>query len=327
MTFQLFVFVLLSILMLFLAWLCCLSLLHRGLAHWRTGAVHPVVRRLLKPRTPRDCPACCLFSSFSAGAGPSPLPVLPWSEVKSRRRAPKRIDTQGLACPNLQCLYFGIIDPSIHALVGDGKHGQAEPIQTFRCQACRTTFSARRHTPLYRLKTPSHQIAMILSALAEGLDASAAEGVFGYRQATIITWLTRAGRHAELFHEHCFCHLHLPYLQLDHCCAPGCAAPNRSCGSGSVLARKRQLIFSSTLCDRDWPPFCVPLFTSDGLNLYFYALTAHFGRWLQMASLGRKILRWQVAEGLIYGQVKKSGCVAKTCNRMRRAWKIGSCSA
>jgi hypothetical protein len=88
-------------------------------------------------------------------------------------------------------------------------------IQTFRCQACRTTFSARRHTPLYRLKTPSHQIAMVLSALAEGLDPSAAERVFGYRQTTIITWLSRAGQHAQTLHGHFFCNLQLPYLQLD----------------------------------------------------------------------------------------------------------------
>jgi hypothetical protein len=59
------------------------------------------------------------------------------------------------ACPNQQCPYFEITDASIHALVGDGKHGQAERIQTFRCQACRSTFSARRDTPLYRLKIPS----------------------------------------------------------------------------------------------------------------------------------------------------------------------------
>ncbi len=77
-------------------------------------------------------------------------------------------------------------------LFGDGKHGLVERIQTFRCQACRTTFTARRHTPLYRLKTPSQQIAMVLTALVEGLDPSAAERVFGYRQATISTWLTRA---------------------------------------------------------------------------------------------------------------------------------------
>jgi transposase InsO family protein len=40
--------------------------------------------------------------------------------------------------------------------------------------------------------------------------------------------------------------------------------------------------------------------------LYFYALTAHFGHWLEVGCRGRKALRWQVAAGLIYGQVKKS---------------------
>jgi transposase-like protein len=50
---------------------------------------------------------------------------------------------------------------------------------TFRCQACHSTFSARRHTPLYRLKPPLHQVAMVLSALTEGLDPSATERVFG----------------------------------------------------------------------------------------------------------------------------------------------------
>ena len=60
----------------------------------------------------------------------------------------------------------------IHALVGDGKHGQAEHIQTFRCQACRTTFAARRDTPLYRLKTPSQQVAMVLTAISYGRMAA-----------------------------------------------------------------------------------------------------------------------------------------------------------
>jgi hypothetical protein len=139
-----------------------------------------------------------------------PCASLAWCEVKSRRGAPKRINTEGYACPNQQCAYFGITDSHIHALVGDGKHGHAERIQTFRCQACRTTFTSRHNTALYRLKTPSHQVAVVLSALVEGLDPSAAERVFGFRQATITTWLTRAGEHAQILH-----------LQLDHCCAPG----------------------------------------------------------------------------------------------------------
>ena len=119
------------------------------------GAKRSRLPRLLKPRCPDDCPACRLASPVSSSGEPASAPVGPWREVKSRRGAPKRVNTAGFACPNRSCLYFGNTDDQIHALVGDGKHGQAERIQTFRCQACHTTFSARRTTPLYRLKTPS----------------------------------------------------------------------------------------------------------------------------------------------------------------------------
>ncbi len=119
------------------------------------------LHRLLKPRCPDDCPACRLAFTPSSGGGPSLAPVRPWCEVKSRRGAPKRVNTEGFACPNQQCRYCGITDAHIHALVGDGKHGRTERIQTFRGPACRTTFTARRNAPLYRLKTPSQQIAIV----------------------------------------------------------------------------------------------------------------------------------------------------------------------
>ena len=157
-------------LLLSLAWLWYLYGFHHGPPHSKAVALHSAVHRLLKPRSPRDCPACRLSSTLSSGVEMAPPPVRPWREVKSRRGAPKRVNTEGFACPNRKCLYSGITDAHIHALVGDGTHGHAERIQTFRCQACRTTFTARRHTPLYRLKTPSHQIAVVLTALAEGLD-------------------------------------------------------------------------------------------------------------------------------------------------------------
>jgi hypothetical protein len=201
------------------------------------------------------------------------------------------VNTEGFACPNQQCAYFGITHAHIHALVGDGKNGHAERIQTFRCQACHTTFSARRDTPLYRLKTLSHQIAMVLSALAEGLDPSAAERVFGFRQATIATWLTRAGLHAQTLHERFFRTLHLPYLQLDELrtrlrrstqvlwlwlaidpltkIIPALHLGLRTQNAAHQMIHSLRQILA---------PGCLPLFTSDGLNLYFYALTAHFGQ-------------------------------------------------
>ncbi len=113
----------------------------------RGAAKRSTLHRLLQPRCPDDCPACRLASTPASAGGPAPAPVRPWGKVKSRRGAPKRIPTSGFACPNQQCVYFDITDAHIHALVGDGKHGRAEQIQTFRCQACRTTFTARRNTP------------------------------------------------------------------------------------------------------------------------------------------------------------------------------------
>jgi len=127
-----------------------------------------------------------------------------------------RIPTEGFACPNRQCAYFGITDAHLHALVGDGKHGQAERIQTFRGPACHGTFSVRRDTPLYRLKTPSQQVAMVLTALAEGLDpisplngSSATD-----RQPSRPGWPAQPV-HAQTLHERSFRHLWLPHLQLD----------------------------------------------------------------------------------------------------------------
>ena len=289
---------------------------------------HTAVQRLLKPRSPDDCPTCRLGSTPSSGGRPAPAPVRPWREVKSRRGALKRVNTEGYACPNPQCPYFGITDAQIHALVGDGKHGRAEHIQTFRCQACHTTFTSRRDTPLYRLKTPSDHVTMVLSALAEGLDPSAAERVFGYRQAMITTWLTRAGEHAQILHERFFFHLHLPHLQLAEPrtrlrCAkqvlwlwlaidpltkllpvlqPG---PRTQHMAHQVIHSLRQMLV----------PGCLPLFTSDGLNLYFYALTAHFGQWIEVCRRGRNMRQWRVAAGLIYGQVKK-------CYRRRRLIRV-----
>ena len=251
------------------------------------GAKHTTLRRLLKPRSPDDCPACRLASTASSGGGPAP--VRPWREVKSRRGAPKHIDTEGFACPNQQCPYSGITDAHVHALVGDGKHGRLERIQTFRCQACRTTFTARRNTPFYRLKTPSHQVAVVLSALAEGLDPSAAERVFGFRQATITTWLSRAGEHAHTLHERFFCHLHLPHLQLDELrtrlrCAKQvlwlwlaidpCTKILPVLHLGPRTQHMAYLVIHSL--QRLLAPGSLPLFTSDGLNLYFYAALRSF---------------------------------------------------
>jgi len=196
------------------------------------GATRTTRNRLLKPRTPDDCPACRLCCTNSSVEGPAPAPVRPWCEVKSRRGEPKRVNTEGFACPNQQCVYFGITDADIHALVGDCKHGQAERIQTFLCRACHTTFTARRHTPLYRLKTPLQQIAKVrISRWPKDwtLPPPSGSSATGKRPsppgcpvlASTLRPCTSA-RSAPSGSHIC------SWMS----CAPGCAAPIRCCGSG-----------------------------------------------------------------------------------------------
>jgi hypothetical protein len=87
MTFHVFVFFLLSFLLLTLAWLGRLCLLHHHRPHWQEGAVHPVVGRLLKLRNPLDCPDCRLCCVHSSVVEPAHAPVRPCCEMKSRRGA------------------------------------------------------------------------------------------------------------------------------------------------------------------------------------------------------------------------------------------------
>jgi len=280
----------------------------------KPSATTATVQRLLKPRSPDDCPACRRHDVLSRSA-PTP-PPRPWHELKSHRGAPKRIVTDGFACPNAACPYYRITDAAIHALVGDGTHGKTERIQTLRCQACGATFSTRHHTPLYRLKTASQRIGLVLTALAEGLSVAAASRVFGHTEATITRWVTRAGEHSAHLHHRWLQQLHLPHLQLDELRTRlrdrthvlwlwvvvdplsklipvlHLGARTQDAAHHLVHTLRQQLAAN-----------CLPVFTSDGLNLYFYALTAHFGQWVARA--GQCKCQWQVAPRLIYGQVQK----------------------
>jgi hypothetical protein len=100
--------------------------------------------RSWKPKSPRDC-SCCQ-TGVSLVPLPDPNSVVPWSQCKSTRGRKKTVDTDGSACPQPGCDYFGITDANIHALVGYGWIDRAGTIRKLCCQACHKTFSARKGT-------------------------------------------------------------------------------------------------------------------------------------------------------------------------------------
>jgi hypothetical protein len=158
----------------------------------------PRLRRRWRPRTPDDCAHCQLAGTGTSA--PTPAAVRPWREERSRRGAPRRIATAGYACRRPACLYEGITDAAVHALVADGRHGRRERIQDFRCQARGSKVTAHWGTALYKLKTPPRRIGEVLSAPAEGLTIGAAVRVFGHGETTISCWRDRAARQAEQLH-------------------------------------------------------------------------------------------------------------------------------
>ena len=270
--------------------------------------------RRWKPRSPRDCAGC--QAGISLVALPDPNAMEPWSERKSKRGRKKSVDTTGHACPHPRCDYFGITDPAVHALVGYGWIDQAQTIRKLCCQACRKTFSVRKGTPLYYLKTEPKRVEMVLWFLAKGLDRAVMIRFTGHSEATVARWLERAGAHGQAWHHRYLRQLTPVVLQLDelHTRVRTVAKARRLWLVIDPLSklipafhlggRKNDdafaLLHQLKIClHPDW----VPLFLSDGLRSYFYAITAHFGPWFRPPRA--RTDHWQVDDKLLYGQLAK----------------------
>ena len=260
----------------------------------------------------------CVQEAFTRSLPQQPRrEVVPWSQFKNPRGRKKSVDTTGYACPNPLCAYFGVADPAVHALVSNGNRGKKKDIPYFKCQACGSCKSSRLNTPLYYLKTPIHQVVTVMHALSEGLDISAASRIFGHHHSTISRWMQRSGQHSMLLHERLFFRaVEVGHLQLDELVTRVKLKAERVWVWTAVTA-KSKLVLAVHLGRRTFgdacrllhqvstylAPGCLPIFPSDGLNQYFYAITAHFGSW-DKPPRARKY-HWFPDKRLQYAQLRK----------------------
>ena len=231
------------------------------------------------------------------------------------------MNTAGFACRCRQCPYCSNSDASFHALVGDGKHGSAEPIQTFRGPACRTTFSARRNTPLYRLKTPSHLVAVVrITRWPKGWTHLRPNGSQGYRQATITSLSDSRGAACSKPPRAYFLSPPASLSPVGRAADEAAQPPSRpvavvghrprtrdpSCPASGPSHAKRYAYRDpcpTANLGRLPASHSSPAMVSTCISM---RLSAHFGHWLVGRRRGRRVCQWQVAAGLIYRQVKKS---------------------
>ena len=105
------------------------------------------------------------------------------------------MDPQTVFCPNLDCPARG--------QVGQGNIGiHTRKEGRYICHQCHKTFSARKGTPYYRLRTAEVQVTLVLTLLAYGCPVAAIVAAFQLDERTVYDWQQRAGQHCEQLHEH-----------------------------------------------------------------------------------------------------------------------------
>ena len=271
--------------------------------------------RELKVKTENDRPYCGK-GEHTLTIPPPETTYTPYSETKSKRGRKKKICTHNYFCSNPLCYYYLVTDERIHALIGYGAHGKHERIPDLYCQCCKTKFTIRKWTLLYRLKTLSKIIFLAMNLLVLGIDVSALQEALGIQESTLRSWLTRSGAQSRKLHEYFFRNLSLVHIQLDELWAnvkekgqalwvwTVCEAKTKIIPVLEIGARSQQMAYSVVheLKSR-LKGGCVPVFSTDGLQHYYYGLTAHFGEWIVRA--GEKKPVWLVLSDFLYAQVIK----------------------
>ena len=303
-------------------------------------------RRGPQPRTPEDCPHCCAEAETNAYPEGAHC-VVPYSQLKSKRGRPKKSVTEGFACHDPECPYRYITSSQIHALVEDGdKLTQQGPVKQMKCQWCKSKFLVTRDTAMRNSKLSVERASEINRGLAEGLSISACARVFGHSRSSIHRIARVSGEHFASLHELLFKGIEAIHIQKDELrtklkgkAEAAWVWTSMEVTSKLLLAvhvgrrtqeRAHNLVHNTV---KTLAKGCVPVFATDGLKLYFYALIAHFGSWLdpdwllpptgetgqKHRSKKRKAI-WQVDPDLQYGQVikryagaKRGDCLSGQC--------------
>jgi len=160
-------------------------------------------------------------------------------------------------------------------------------------------------------------VAMVMTAIAEGVGISAASRIFGFHPSTISSWLERTGQHSARLQERVFFQaIHAGHIQLDELFTK-VKLGAKKVWVWSAITAKSKLIIAVHIGGRAiedacqlfhqirlrLAPDCLPVFSSDGLNQYFHGLTAHFGFWDKPPRA--RIFHWFPDDNLQYAQLRK----------------------
>src|SRR5947209_1111505 len=105
------------------------------------------------------------------------------------------MDPTTVFCPNLAC--------SARSQTGQGNIGiHSRKDKRFLCTECHKTFSATKGTALYRLRTATETVTLVVTLLAHGCPPQAIVAAFGFDERTVASWMARGGVQGQAVQEH-----------------------------------------------------------------------------------------------------------------------------
>src|SRR5712664_4086740 len=115
--------------------------------------------------------------------------------VPQRDSEETSMDPTTTFCPNMACPARG--------QSGQGNIGiHSRKDKRFMCTECHKTFSARKGTVFYRLRTAAETVALVVTLLAHGCPVQAIVAAFGFDERTVADGWARSGRQGQAVHEY-----------------------------------------------------------------------------------------------------------------------------
>jgi transposase-like protein len=102
-------------------------------------------------------------------------------------------------CQNKKCPDYG--KRNANNLTVCGWFGKNNHIRLLYCRTCKSRFSERKGTPLFRMKLDEDKAIALLSHICESCGVRKTERLVGVNRNTVMRYSRLAGEHAKAIHD------------------------------------------------------------------------------------------------------------------------------
>ncbi|MCK4794836.1 MAG: IS1 family transposase [Desulfobacteraceae bacterium] len=102
-------------------------------------------------------------------------------------------------CQNKKCPGYGKRDAN--NLTVCGRFGKNNNIRLLYCRICKSRFSERKGTPLFRMKLDEKKAISLLEHISESCGVRKTERLVGVNRNTVMRYSRLAGEHSKALHD------------------------------------------------------------------------------------------------------------------------------